>query len=33
MTFGAVVYECTEPATMWVAIGPPHLTPFQQIAW
>lgn len=33
MTFGAVVYECTVPATMLVAMGPPHLTPFQPVPW
>ncbi len=31
MTFGAVVYECSVPPRMWVAPGPPHSTPFQQI--
>jgi isopenicillin-N N-acyltransferase like protein len=31
MTFGAVVYECSVPPQMWVAPGPPHATPFQQI--
>jgi hypothetical protein len=33
MTFGAVVYESSVPARMWVAPGPPHLTPFRQIEW
>lgn len=33
MTFGAVVYECTVPATMQVAMGPPHRTPMQPVAW
>ena len=33
MTFGAVVYECSAPAKMRVAMGPPHLTPFQEVVW
>ena len=33
MTFGAVVYECSEPPSMRVAIGPPHLTPFERVDW
>ena len=33
MTFGAVVYECTVPARMWVTPGPPHLNAFRQVAW
>ena len=33
MTFGAVVYECTVPARMWVTPGPPHLHAFRQVAW
>lgn len=33
MTFGAVVYESSVPARMWVAPGPPHLTPFRQMEW
>ena len=33
MTFGAVVYECTSPPRMWVAPGPPHETPFREVAW
>ncbi len=33
MTFGAVVYECTVPASMHVALGPPHLMPFHQVVW
>jgi hypothetical protein len=33
MTFGAVVYECEQPARMWVAPGPPHETPFVEIGW
>ena len=33
MTFGAVAYECSVPATMRVALGPPHRTLFQPIAW
>jgi isopenicillin-N N-acyltransferase like protein len=33
MTFGAVVYECSVPARMWVAPGPPHMTPFRQMEW
>jgi hypothetical protein len=33
MTFGAVVYECSLPTRMWVAPGPPHLTPFRQMEW
>lgn len=32
MTFGAVVYECRVPARMWLAPGPPHETPFAEIA-
>jgi len=33
MTFGAVVYECTVPARMWVTPGPPHMHAFRQVAW
>ena len=33
MTFGAAVYECSAPPEMWLAPGPPHETPYQQIAW
>lgn len=33
MTFGAVVYECSVPPTMHVALGPPHQTPFHQVDW
>lgn len=33
MTFGAVVYECTAPARMWVTPGPPHAHAFRQVAW
>jgi len=33
MTFGAVVYECSVPATMQVAMGPPHLVPFHRVDW
>jgi hypothetical protein len=33
MTFGAVVYECSLPARMWVAPGPPHLHDFREVAW
>jgi hypothetical protein len=33
MTFGAVVYECTVPPEVHVAMGPPHRTPFQPVAW
>jgi hypothetical protein len=33
MTFGAVVYECSVPATMRVAMGPPHRNSFRQVAW
>jgi isopenicillin-N N-acyltransferase like protein len=33
MTFGAVVYECTVPAQMWVTPGPPHQHAFRQVAW
>jgi hypothetical protein len=33
MTFGAVVYECTVPARMWVTPGPPHVHAFRQVAW
>jgi isopenicillin-N N-acyltransferase like protein len=33
MTFGAVVYECTVPARMWVTPGPPHQHAFRQVAW
>jgi isopenicillin-N N-acyltransferase-like protein len=33
MTFGAVVYECTVPARMWVTPGPPHIRAFRQVAW
>ena len=33
MTFGAVVYECAQPARMWVTPGPPHLHAFRQVAW
>jgi hypothetical protein len=33
MTFGAVVYECSLPARMWVAPGPPHVHDFRQVAW
>lgn len=33
MTFGAVVYECAAPPAMWLAPGPPHETPFAEVAW
>jgi hypothetical protein len=33
MTFGAVVYECTVPARMWVTPGPPHANDFRQVDW
>lgn len=33
MTFGAVVYECSVPAAMRVAMGPPHRTPFRRVGW
>jgi isopenicillin-N N-acyltransferase-like protein len=33
MTFGAVVYECSVPPTMHVALGPPHQSPFQRVDW
>ena len=33
MTFGAVVYECGQPARMWVTPGPPHLNAFRQVEW
>jgi isopenicillin-N N-acyltransferase-like protein len=33
MTFGAVVYECTLPAQLWVTRGPPHVHAFRQVAW
>jgi hypothetical protein len=33
MTFGAVVYECSRPARMWVAPGPPHERPFRELEW
>ena len=33
MTFGAVVYECSAPPVMHVALGPPHQTPFRQVDW
>jgi isopenicillin-N N-acyltransferase-like protein len=33
MTFGAVIYECTLPARMWVAPGPPHMYAFRQMEW
>jgi isopenicillin-N N-acyltransferase-like protein len=33
MTFGAVVYECTVPARMWVTPGPPHVHDFRQVEW
>jgi hypothetical protein len=33
MTFGAVVYECSLPARMWVAPGPPHEKPFREMEW
>src|SRR5215213_1225218 len=33
MTFGAVVYECTVPARMWVAPGPPHERSFREMEW
>jgi hypothetical protein len=33
MTFGAVVYESTVPARMWVTPGPPHMHAFRQVAW
>jgi isopenicillin-N N-acyltransferase-like protein len=33
MTFGAVVYECSQPARMWVAPGPPHEKTFRQVEW
>jgi hypothetical protein len=32
MTFGAVVYECSTPARMWLAPGPPHETPFTVVS-
>jgi isopenicillin-N N-acyltransferase-like protein len=31
MTFGAVVYECSVPAKMRIALGPPHLQPFHAV--
>jgi hypothetical protein len=33
MTFGAVVYECSVPARMWVAPGPPHMKAFHKMEW
>ena len=33
MTFGAVVYECTVPARMWVTPGPPHMHAYRQVEW
>ena len=33
MTFGAVVYECSRPARMWVTPGPPHANNFQRMEW
>ena len=33
MTFGAVVYECSRPARMWVTPGPPHVNDFRQVDW
>jgi isopenicillin-N N-acyltransferase like protein len=33
MTFGAVVYECSRPARMWVTPGPPHMHAFRQVTW
>jgi hypothetical protein len=33
MTFGAVVYESSLPARMWVAPGPPHVTAFHAMEW
>jgi isopenicillin-N N-acyltransferase-like protein len=33
MTFGAVVYECSLPARMWVAPGPPHEKSFHEMEW
>jgi isopenicillin-N N-acyltransferase-like protein len=33
MTFGAVVYECSLPARMWVAPGPPHVKSFREVEW
>jgi isopenicillin-N N-acyltransferase-like protein len=33
MTFGAVVYECSVPARMWVAPGPPHVKAFRTMEW
>jgi hypothetical protein len=33
MTFGAVVYECSQPARMWVAPGPPHVKTFRRVEW
>jgi isopenicillin-N N-acyltransferase like protein len=33
MTFGAVVYECSQPARMWVTPGPPHVHAFRQVEW
>jgi isopenicillin-N N-acyltransferase like protein len=33
MTFGAVVYECSQPARMWVAPGPPHEKAFREMEW
>ncbi len=33
MTFGAVVYECTLPARMWVTPGPPHVHAFCPVEW
>ena len=33
MTFGTVVYECSVPARMWVAPGPPHVNAFHEMEW
>ena len=33
MTFGAAVYECTTPPSMWLASGPPHLKAFMSVPW
>jgi isopenicillin-N N-acyltransferase-like protein len=33
MTFGAVVYECSVPARMWVTPGAPHAHAFRQVEW
>ena len=33
MTFGAAVYACSAPPAMWLAPGPPHETPYQEISW